>query len=103
MQLCLYLHDLTRPWCAGIDDDVKLWAPTAEEPQPLPPECAEQMAANRAGRGRRVATNMQQIFLTPGEGVRACHAACVCAARTRPCVAWHNMLMRCLPVTLASP
>ena len=62
-------HDLCRtPWMtnappvAGIEKDIKIWSPTADEPQSIPHEAHEVMQNNMRDQGQVFS---RQMMLTP--------------------------------------
>ncbi len=61
--VCVHVHVHVS---AGIEDDIKLWAPTFPDPQPIPPEAARVMERNRMQRGRRT----EHIVVSPQQLAR---------------------------------
>ena len=51
--------------CAGIEHDIKIWTPTAEQARPPGKEAEELMARNTSQGARDSRVRVNQVMLTP--------------------------------------
>ncbi len=61
----MYVSAHTYVCCIGIEHDIKIWTPTAEQARPPGREAEELMARNTSQGARDSRVRVNQVMLTP--------------------------------------